>query len=152
MNFAAKGDMKIAVKVAYDTFAPLEAGVKTFERIIKPIVKTVRLISENSAQTEVVGYFETVKITADTVYGDNANEYLYSLAECVGRNCKTDIFLYSSNDETAVANTFSGKRYPVTAAVTKLCGESGDIPGFYGFEAEFYVNGSGITEEREILR
>ena len=81
MNYASKGDMKIAVKVAYNTFAPLEAGVKSFERIIRPIVKTVRLISENSVHTEVVGYFETVKITADTVYGDNANDFLRSLAE-----------------------------------------------------------------------
>ncbi|MBQ6052540.1 MAG: hypothetical protein IJL30_04540 [Clostridia bacterium] len=152
MNYASKGDMKIAVKVAYNTFAPLEAGVKSFERIIRPIVKTVRLISENSVHTEVVGYFETVKITADTVYGDNANDFLRSLAECVGRNCKTEIFLYGENDRTPLTNTFAGKRYPVTAAVTKLCGESGDIPGFYGFEAELYVNGDGIYEEREILR
>jgi hypothetical protein len=36
MNTAKAGDMKIAIRVAYETFAPLEAGVKSFVRIIRP--------------------------------------------------------------------------------------------------------------------
>jgi hypothetical protein len=150
MNTAKAGDMKIAIRVAYETFAPLEAGVKSFVRIIRPETKTYRLIFSSSSETEVTGYSETVKISADLVFGDAACEYLYSLAESAGRGCKTEIFLYRIDDAGSIPGSFFGKRYPVTAAVTKISGETENSAPFYGFEADLYINGDGITEERVI--
>lgn len=150
MNFAKESDFGIAVKVAYNTFAPLSSGVKIIERIFSPQKITYRYISGRATKTEIAGYSETVKIAADLVFGDAASEYLYSLAETTGTACQTEIFLYGKEETSP--GIFYGKRYPVTAAVTKIASDGSELTAFYGFEAELYINGEGITEERGILQ
>ena len=150
MNFAKDSDFRIAVKVAYDTFAPLFSGVKKIERIFSPHKITYRYISGGAAKTEIIGYSETVRIAADLVLDDAACMYLYSLAEMTGRDCQTEIFLYDK--EEISPGIFYGKRYPATAAVTKIASDGNDLTAFYGFETELYINGEGTPEEREVLQ
>ena len=150
MNFADRKDYGIAVRTGYGVFSPLFAGVKAYERKIVPIVKTFRYISKKSTETEILGYTEIISIKADRVISDPANDYLFSLAEFTGSECKSEIFLFNKKEPGASANSFIGRRYPVSVAVTKISGdESGRTP-FYGFEAQIYINGEGIIEERTV--
>ena len=150
MNFADKKNFKIALRTAYGVFSPLSEGVRSYVRKIQPIVKTFRYVVKKSTETEVLGYTEIIKIVADRVIGDPANDMIFSLAEFTGTECKSEIFLYDENEKGVSANSYFGRRYPVSIAVTKLSGdESGKTP-FYGFEADIYINSEGTIEERVI--
>lgn len=150
MNFADRKDYGIAVRTEYDVFSPLCSGVKAYERRIMPTVKTFRYVSRRSTETEILGYTEVIKIKADRVIGDPANDLMFSLAEFTGTECKSEIFLFDRKEEGASENSFIGRRYPVSIAVTKISGDENGRTPFYGFEADIYINGEGVIEERTV--
>ncbi|MBE6895801.1 MAG: hypothetical protein E7477_01765 [Ruminococcaceae bacterium] len=150
MNFADRKDYGIAVRTGYGLYSPLCAGVKSYERKIKPIVKTFQYVSKRSTETEILGYTETISIKADRVIGDPANDYLFSLAEFTGTECKSEIFLFDRKEKGVSESSFIGRRYPVSVAVTRISGDDSGRTPFYGFEADIYINGEGIIEERAV--
>ena len=151
MIFSDKKDFRIALKTSEDFFSPIAAGVRSCVRKIQPIVKTFHYISKRSTETEILGYTEVIKIVADRVYDDAANNMLFSFAEFTGTDCKSEIFIYDKNDESADFGTFTGRRYPVSIAVTKLAADESGKTDLYGFEADIYINSEGSIETRSIL-
>lgn len=140
----------MAIRLASGTYSVLGAGVRSYVRKIKPILKTFHYVSKKSTETEVLGYTEIIRISADRVSGDAANDYLFSLVQTVGTECKSEIFIYNTADVGSTQGSYIGKRYPVSIVVTSLCADENTETSFYGFEADIYINGEGITEERVV--
>ena len=150
MSMVKNGSRKMAVKIAQNTFAALDKGVKRLVREIRPVLNTYRYISGAFTETEIAGVYEIITVEADLSENDTVGAYICSLAESAGRNCKTEIFLYSTENAGTAEGSFAGRRYPATVFVTKLGGDS-DGAGIYGYKAEFYINGGGTDEERVII-
>lgn len=134
---------KAAIKVSASTFAVMDKGIVSLERRIKPIVGTYSFIGSAAAETEILGYVQTLVFTADRVTGDNANDYIYSLICQTGTNCETDVFVYCENDTGTAPGSYSGKTYRAAIAVNSLSGDD-----YLSFGGTIYLNGNGATEEK----
>ena len=137
---------KAAVKVDSEHFSVMEEGIRTLERRIRPIVGTYSYIGSEAAETEILGYVQTLVFTADRVENDPANDYLYSLACAAGTDCETEVFVYCENDEGQAARSHIGRTYPAAIAVTKLSAD--EDTGYLGFGGTVYLNGTGRQEEK----
>ena len=120
----------------------LGLGVTGFTPANNIITDTKHYINAANPTTRVKGMSKQFNIAMERYKGDDANDFIASLAEVIGTGAETTIIVVEHHDEAAVTQK-PAKQYNVTIAVNN----EGSIVGGGAMDMDVavYVNGDPVS-------